>query len=99
MVQEKLFDTGCKEEGTDKHRLYHCPVWNEVRHQLPDPCRRWQQKAKTSKKEWKWQIGIVEHPQSEKPMEQCHLSMKKWKSEKHKKLVCASRRLQGPRCH
>ena len=46
-MQEKLFDTGwskmkastkaChQEEGTDKHRLYHCPVWNEVRHQIPD---------------------------------------------------------------
>ena len=27
---------GCsKEEGTDKHRLYHCPSWNES--QNPDP--------------------------------------------------------------
>ena len=40
-VQKKLFDIGwsdesecqvChKEEGTEKHRLYHCPEWYEVR--------------------------------------------------------------------
>ena len=28
---------GCnKEEGTPKHRLYHCPSWREVRNQIPE---------------------------------------------------------------
>ena len=27
---------GCdREEGTEKHRLYHCPCWKEVRNQIP----------------------------------------------------------------
>ena len=44
-VQKRLYDIGwwneqqcrgChKEEGTDKHRLYHCPCWNEIRSQIP----------------------------------------------------------------
>ena len=26
---------GCnREEGTEKHRLYHCPCWKEVRNQI-----------------------------------------------------------------
>ena len=45
-VQKKLFDIGwsdesrwqaChKEEGTEKHRLYHCPEWYEVRREIPE---------------------------------------------------------------
>ena len=64
-VQKKLFDIGwsdeseCqafhKEKGTEKHRLYHCPDWYEVRWEIPEAFRKWEQKAKTSKKEWKWQ--------------------------------------------
>ena len=28
---------GCnKEEFTEKHRLYHCPCWKEVRNQIPE---------------------------------------------------------------
>ena len=60
-TQKRLFGIGwtdlsqcqaCQiEEGTEKHRLYHCP--------------KWEQKAGTSKKEWKWQRGIVPHPLSE----------------------------------
>ena len=33
-----------KEEGTEKHRLYHCPEWRAF--------RKWEQKARTSKMEW-----------------------------------------------
>ena len=71
-VQKKLFDIGwsdeskcqaChKEKGTEKHRLYHCPEWCEIKREVPEAFRKWEQKAKTSKKEWKWQRGIVEHP-------------------------------------
>ena len=48
-VQKKLFDIGwsdaseseaChKEEGSDWHRLYHCPEWHEVRRRIPDAFR------------------------------------------------------------
>ena len=71
-VQKKLFDIGwsdksacqaChKEEGTEMHRLHHCPEWYEVRREIPEAFRKWEQKACTSKKEWKWQRGIVTHP-------------------------------------
>ena len=62
-VQQRLFDIGwsdesecqaChKEEGTDKHRLYHCPEWYEVRRRIPEAFRKLEQKARISKKEWK----------------------------------------------
>ena len=73
-TQKRLFDVdrsdvsqcqACqKEEGTEKHRLYHCPEWYEVRREVPEVFRKLEQKARTSKKEWKWQRGIVEHPLS-----------------------------------
>ena len=44
-TQKRLFDLGwsdvsqcqaCqKEQGTEKHRLYHCPEWYEVRREIP----------------------------------------------------------------
>ena len=41
---------GCdKEEGTERHRLYHCPSCREVRNHIPDGLGKWEQKAKTSK--------------------------------------------------
>ena len=40
-------------------------------------------KRKPSKKEWKWQSGIVTHPLSESQLNRSHFSMKKWESEKH----------------
>ena len=73
-TQKRLFDIdwsdtsqceACKkEEGTEKHRPYHCPEWYEVRREIPEVFRKLEQKARTSKKEWKWQRGIVEHPLS-----------------------------------
>ena len=62
-VQKRLFDIGwsdeskcqaChKEEGTEKHRLDRCPEWHELRREIPEAFRKWERKAKTSKKEWK----------------------------------------------
>ena len=41
---------GCEEEeGTEKHRLYHCPTWKEVRDQIFEETRQWEQKSKTSR--------------------------------------------------
>ena len=71
-TQKRLLDIGwsdvsqcqaCQlEEGTERHRLYHCPEWHEIRREIPEVFRQWEQKARTSKKEWKWQRGIVAHP-------------------------------------
>ena len=41
-------------------------------------------KNKTSKKEWKWQRGIVAHPLSESQWNRGHFSTEQWESEKHK---------------
>ena len=47
------------EEGTEKHRLYHCPDWYEVRREIPEAFKKLEQTARTLKKEWRWQRGIV----------------------------------------
>ena len=57
--QQRLFDIGwsdeskcqaChKEEGTEKHRLYHSPEWYEIRREIPEAFRKWEQKARTLK--------------------------------------------------
>ena len=72
------------EEGTGKHRLCHCPERYEVRREIPEAFRKWEQKARTSKKEWKWQRGIVVHPLSESRWNRSHFRMTKWESEKPK---------------
>ena len=56
-MQQRLFDIGwsdesdCqaihKEEGTEKHRLHHCPAWHEIRREIPEAFRKWEQKART----------------------------------------------------
>ena len=38
-----------KEEGTEKHRLYHCPETNEVRREIPEIFRKWKQKNENLK--------------------------------------------------
>ena len=85
--RKRLFDIGwsneskcqaChKEEGTEKHRHYHCPDWNEVKREIPEAFRKWEQKARTSKKESKWQRGIVTRPPSESQWNRGHFSIKK----------------------
>ena len=52
-TQKRLFDVdwsdisqrqACqKEEGTEKHRLYHCPEWYEVRREIPEVFRKLEQ--------------------------------------------------------
>ena len=46
--------------------------------------RKLEQKARTSKKEWMWQRGIVTHHLSESQWNRCHFSVEKWESEKPK---------------
>ena len=41
----------CKnEEGTEKHKLYHCPEWYEVRREIPEVFRKLEQEARTSRR-------------------------------------------------
>ena len=85
--KERLFDIGwldenkcegChKEEGSERHRLYHCPSWNEVRRRIPEAFRKWEQKGRISKKEWKWQRGMATHPLSESQWNMSHFSVKR----------------------
>ena len=79
-VQKQLSDIGwsdesecqaChKEKGTEKHKLYHCPAWLEVRREIPEAFRKWERKAKTLRREWMWQGGVVTHPLSDSRLEQ-----------------------------
>ena len=66
-----------KEEGTEKHRPYHCPCWREIRSQLSEELRKWKQRARTSKREWKWQRGVVTHPPSDSQWVKSHSSVQK----------------------
>ena len=52
--------------------------------EIPEVFRKWEQKARTSKQEWKWQRGIVEHPLSGSQWNRGHFSMRKWESQKYK---------------
>ena len=65
-MQKRLYDICCwsdekkcrgcnKEEGPEKHRLCHCPSWRELRNQIQEGFGKWEQRAKTSKEDWKWQ--------------------------------------------
>ena len=54
--------------------LYHCPEWHEIRREILEVFRKWEQKATESKKEWKWQRGIVVHPLSESQWNRSHRS-------------------------
>ena len=84
-MQERLFDIGwsvvnncqawSKGGRHRKRRLHHCPEWYEVRREIPEAFRKWEQKAKTSKKEWKWQRGIVTHPLGESQWNRGHFRM------------------------
>ena len=35
-----------EEEGTEKHRLYHCPGWYKIRREIPEAFSKWEQKAR-----------------------------------------------------
>ena len=54
-VQKRFYDIGwsddktcqgCNKEGTEKHRLYHCPCWKEIRSKIPEKVRKWEQRAR-----------------------------------------------------
>ena len=108
-VQKKLFDNvwsdesecqAChREEGTEKHRHSYCPKWYEVRRAIPEAFRKWEQKARISKKEWKWRGGVVAHPLSESRWKRCDFSMTKMGVREAQELGHANRRVRRPRYH
>ena len=71
--------------STEKHRLYYCPGWNDVRRQIPEVCRKWEQRAGTSKKEW--QSGIVTHLLHERQRNRDHFSLNKREQQKILKAI------------
>ena len=87
-TQKRLFDIGCQSMSSlpdgGRHRLYHCPEWHAIRRDIPESFRKWEHKARTSKKEWKWQRGIVAHSLSDGQWNGGHYSVTKWESEKHR---------------
>ena len=61
IVDEQLCKVFDKEEGTEKHRLHRCSSWKEVRHEVLDELRKWEQKANTtSSRKWKCQRDVQE---------------------------------------
>ena len=101
-TQKRLFDIGwsdvsqcqaCQmEEGTEKQGFTTVRNGTQEGGRSQRPFRKWKQKAKMSKKDWKWPRGIVAHPFSESQWNRSHFRMKKWESEKQN-LGHASRRL------
>ena len=62
---------GCnQEEGIEKHRLYHCPSWREVRNRIPEGVGKWEQTSTMLKNGWKWPGGIASHLLSEGKLEE-----------------------------
>ena len=73
------------------------PLSRMARNQAGDSgsFRKLEQKARTSKNEWKWQRGIVVHPLSESQWNRSHFSVRKWESEKHKSWSMPAEGFQG----
>ena len=46
------------------------PCWKEVRNQIPEGLWKWEQRAKTSKEDWKGQRGITSQPLSDRQLEE-----------------------------
>ena len=91
-MQKRLCDIGwsdekkcrcCnKEEGTEKHRLYHCPSQREVRNQMPEGLGKWEERAKTSQEDWKCKRGIKSPSLSEGSWRKSHLTVRRRASHK-----------------
>ena len=81
---KKLLDTG----WSDISQCQACQMeegkWHAVRRDIPAVFRTWEQKAKTSKKEWKWQRGVVEIPLGGSQWNRGNSRMKMGESENHR---------------
>ena len=77
-MQNRLFDIGASslsQRGRDRKSTSFTIVQNGT--ELDGGFQGREQKASTSRKEWKWQRGIVTHPPSESRWNRSHFSMKK----------------------
>ena len=70
-----------REEGTDKHRLFHCPSWRDVTNQIPERLRKWEQRPTTPKEDWTWQRGIAAHHLSADQWKKSQLTVRRWEYE------------------
>ena len=106
MTQKRLFDIdwsdtsqcqACKkDEGTENAQAM--PLPRMTRSQTRD-ARSFQEVGannRTSKEEWKWQRGIVEHPLCGSQRNRDHFSMRKWESESTRAGACQQK---GHVCH
>ena len=101
--RKRLYDIGLsyeekcrgfnKEEGTEKHRLYHCSCWKQIRYLISEGLEKWEQRGKTSKEDWKFTEEL------RRTLRKNHLTVREWESEKAQKLEHSSRRFPEPRSH
>ena len=85
-TQKRLFDIGwsdvsqcqaCQlEEGTEKHRLHHCPEWYEIK-KVGAKGENVEERVEVAKR-------YRRAPSQRKPMNRGHFSTTVWESEKHK---------------
>ena len=67
-----------EEEGTERHRLYHCPTWREVTDKIPEEMRK-------RKRQRRIGIGREEktsYPPTGNNRRERHLSVRRWQSGK-----------------
>ena len=82
-MQKRLHDIAEKiEEGTEKHRLYRCPLWREARNQIPEGPGMG---AGSRNVEGGCELAKRSHvaPLSESHWRRSHLTVRKWEAGKH----------------
>ena len=85
---------GCnKEEFTEKHRLYHCPCWKEVRNQIPERFGTWEQKARLEVVKVNHVALLERRPMEEMPPDRSEVGIRK-----AEELGLSSRRFPEPCC-
>ena len=92
-TQKRVFDIGwsnfsqcqaCQmEEGTEEHRLYHCPEWHAVRRHMSEVFRKLGAKGENVKERMEMAKRKGCTPLSESQWNEGHFRMKIWESEKH----------------
>ena len=71
------------------------PVLEGPQEVVPRKLGNWEQRAKTSKKDWKWQRGIASHPLAEGRWKNSHLTVRMWESEKHAQVGASQSKVSG----
>ena len=58
------------EEGTEKHRLYHCQEWDAMRRGILEVFRKWEQQGENIKERMEMAERYGRTPSQRKPVEQ-----------------------------